>query len=391
MANEEITSILKDLEKCNSAFTELREIFLANVVMLSEIPAPTFEERERVNFLLDRFSDSNLINTSTDEYGNALGIIPGTDETKNIVLTAGIDSSVDTRTDHSVSVSSQKIIGAAVRDNTIGLATLTILHNLLDKLDIKLKSNLILMGAAQNVGNGSLGGLRFFLSNIKQPIKAGICIEGKSLGEFSHRSIGMMKCEVIYNAQNNYKRKPTGRIGAIETLSEIISRMREIPIPSKPSTSICFSSIESGSEYDTEASDEGILRFELRSESVDMVKTLKYEIQDLIAEVSSNYGVDVKMNVVGQRKQGGIPFTHPLTTVTREIMEAMNIKYSVVPSTSGLSAFVDNNIPAITVALTNETEKERNLTEIEIEPLSDGLKLLLALILSIDRGEFDGP
>ncbi|MCL2792319.1 MAG: peptidase [Spirochaetaceae bacterium] len=391
MATEEIASIIKDLEKYDSVFTELRETFLANVVMLSEIPATTFEEQERVNFLINRFSDSELINTSTDEYGNALGLIPGSDENKNIVLTASIDSSVDTRLDHSVSVSSQKITGVAVGDNTIGLAALTMLQNILDKLEIKLKSNLILVGASQSLGNGNLGGLKFFLSNVKQPIKAGICIEGKNLGDFSHRSMGMMKCEVIYNAQNIHKKPPTGRFGAIETLSEIISRMREIPIPNKPSTSICFSSIESGSKYDTEPSDDGILRFELRSESVEMVQTLKYEIQDLVSEISANYGVDVKMNVVAQTKQGGIPFTHPIAANTREIMEAMNIKYSVVPSTSALSAFVDNNIPAITVALTNEAEKERNLTEAEIEPLSDGLKLLLALILSIDRGEFDGP
>ena len=167
--------------------------------------------------------------------------------------------------------------------------------------------------------------------------------------------------------------------------------MREIPIPNKPSTSICFSSIESGSKYDADSSDDGILRFELRSESVEMVKMLKYEIQDLIAEISANYGVDVKMNVVAQTQQGGIPFTHPIAANTREIMEAMNIQYSIMPSTSSLSAFVDKNIPAIAVALTNETEKERNLTEVEIDPLSNGLKLLLALILSIDRGEFDGP
>ncbi len=390
MVSEEIVSIVNELEKCNTVFTELREIFLANIVMISEIPAPTFEEHERVSFLLDRFSDSNLINTSTDEYGNALGVFPGSDENTNILLTASLDSYVDTKTDHSVSVSSKTITGAAAGDNTVGLAALTLLPTVLEKLNIKLRSNIILMGASQSLGNGSLGGLRFFLSNIKQPIKAGICIEGKNIGEFSHRSIGMMRCEVIYNTPDNHKWKSIGRIGPIETLSEIISRMREIPIPSKPSTSICFGSIESGSEYDIIAND-GILRFEIRSESVDMVKMLKYEIQDLVAEVASNYGVDVKMNVIAQRKPGGIPFTHPITTSARKIMEAMNMKYSVVPSTSGLSAFVDNNIPATTVALTNEIEKEKNLTEIEIEPLADGLKILLALILVIDRGEYNEP
>ncbi|MDX9799929.1 MAG: peptidase dimerization domain-containing protein [Spirochaetia bacterium] len=388
MTEEKKAKILADLIDFDPVFLEIKELFLSNLVMISEIPAPTFEEQERVGFLLNKFSEANLINTSTDEYGNALGILPGTEEGENILIVSNIDTSVDFTADHSVSVGPGTVTGPAVGNNAVGLAAITILPALFEKLGITLKSNLILMGSSRSLGKGSLGGLRFFLKNTRHPIKAGICLEGMNLGEISHRSLGMMRCEIIYNTPDNFDWRMFGRIGAIETLSEIISRIREIPIPGKPRTSVSFASIESGTAYSLVAS-EGILRFEIRSESEEMVIMLKHEIQNIVAEVSSSYGIEVTMDVVGQRNPGGIPFTHPLITSVRDIMEALDIKTTVQPTTNELSAFIDIGIPAVTIGITNGSIKDKNNEEIEIGPVSQGLKTLLGLILSVDREEYD--
>ncbi len=53
-----------------------REMLLANTVMISEIPAPTFDERDRIAFLEQRFTESGLHSTSIDECGNGVGILP---------------------------------------------------------------------------------------------------------------------------------------------------------------------------------------------------------------------------------------------------------------------------------------------------------------------------
>ena len=56
----------------------MRERLLANLVMLSQIPAPTGQEVERVRFLLDRFTEAHLSDASSDEAGNAVGRLRGT-------------------------------------------------------------------------------------------------------------------------------------------------------------------------------------------------------------------------------------------------------------------------------------------------------------------------
>ena len=65
--------IIRALSRFRTAAEELRDLLLAHLVMIGEIPAPTFEEEKRIEFLCQRFSDANLQQCSTDEVGNALG------------------------------------------------------------------------------------------------------------------------------------------------------------------------------------------------------------------------------------------------------------------------------------------------------------------------------
>ena len=69
--------ILAELPFVRDASQAAREILLANLVMIGEIPSPTFEEFRRVEFIQNRFVESGLHNASADEMGNALGILPG--------------------------------------------------------------------------------------------------------------------------------------------------------------------------------------------------------------------------------------------------------------------------------------------------------------------------
>jgi putative aminopeptidase FrvX len=86
---KKILSTLPGIEK---KLTELSEIVLANLVMISEIPAPTFSEQRRVEFIVNRMTEYGLQNTSTDEVDNALGVLPGGQGDKNILIVAHLDT-----------------------------------------------------------------------------------------------------------------------------------------------------------------------------------------------------------------------------------------------------------------------------------------------------------
>lgn len=381
-------TILDALPRYRERIAELSGIMLANLVMIAETPAPTFSEQRRVDFLLQRLNEYQLLNCSTDEVGNALGILPGEVGERNILLVAHMDTLFSERMDHTITIEPGYVSGLGIGDNSLGVAAIATLPLILKELDIRLDSNLIIMGSAQSLGRGNIEGIRFFLNNKELPIAAGVCVEGVRLGRLSYTSIGMLRGEIRYNVPEEYDWTRFGAGGAIVTMNEVINRILEIPLPRRPKSTIVLNSIESGAGFNTVPT-RGSLQFEARSESGPIVQELGETIENIVAEVSSHTGTEVEMEAVARREPGGITFSHPLAVCARRIMKHLGINPRISPSTSELSAFIDRKIPGVTIGLTNGENLNTVNERVEIGPITTGLQQLLGLVLAIDGGRCD--
>jgi tripeptide aminopeptidase len=174
-------------------------------------------------------------------------------------------------------------------------------------------------------------------------------------------------------------------VGAIVTLNEVINQILEIPLPRRPRTTIVLGAIHGGTSFNTIATN-ATLRFEIRSEAEGMAQNIGIEIEDIVASVASRTGAEISVEKIAGRRPGGIPFNHPLARNARAILDELNIKPRISPSTSELSAFIDKNIPALTVGITNGEHLNEENESIKIEPISIGIAQLLGLLLVIDRG-----
>ncbi len=380
-----INNILEKLGDYEIKLKELSELILANIVMIGEIPSPTFGEEARVRFLIERFAENRMLNCSTDEKGNALGIIPGERGDSNIMIVAHTDSIFDNKVDHTIGVQPQYLTGPGIGDNALGVAALASLPAILEHLNIKTKSNIILMGSSRSLGKGNIEGLRFFLDNSKLPISAGLCVEGVRLGRLSYSSIGMIRCELKCRVPEQYDWTRFGAVGSIITINEVINRILEIPMPKRPRCNITFGSIEGGKSFNAMAS-KAVLKFEIRSESEEIVSDVFKKISNIASEVSSHTGEEISLDILARRHPGGIDFSHPLTSAAIQIMNHMNIKPRISPSTSELAAFIANDIPALTIGLSAGDNMNQLDESIEIEPIYTGLAQLAAMIETIDGG-----
>lgn len=382
--NSSFNTILDALAGIENKAKELKEILLANLAMIGEIPAPTFKEEERIEFLINRFKESGIQRHSIDQVGNGVGIMEGENTDKNILVVAHTDTVFDESVDHTIQIQPKKAIGPGVADNSLGLAVLATLPVFLEQLDITLENNLILMAATRSLGRGNLEGLRFFLSNFDGPIKAGIGLEGVELGRLSHTSIGMRRGEVICRIPEQYDWSRFGDASAIITINDVINRINEIQLPQRPRTSIILGSIKGGSSFTTAR--EAVLRFEIRSESSEMVEDIHQQIEESINEISSRSGEFIELDIFAQRQPGGIPFSHPVVQKTRRIMNQLSIKPHPGPSTSELSAFIDHNIPAITLGITHGSNVREQGETIDINPIYKGIAQVIGTLQTVDGG-----
>ncbi len=380
-----MSAIIASLRDIRKELYPLREILLANLVMIGEIPSPTFNEDKRIQFIKQRFTEAGLQNCSTDEMGNALAILHGRQGDKNIVVSAHTDTIFPVTVDHTITVLTDSVRGPGVGDNALGAAVVVSLPTILQHLGIELDSNLVLMGSTRSLGRGNLAGLRFFLSNTEIPIQAGLCLEGIQLGRLSHNAIGMMRCEIECTVPEEYDWTRFGAAGAIIIMNDVINKILEIPLSRRPHTSIVVGSIEGGKSFDT-VSTHALLRLEIHSESNDMVKSIRDRIEDITSEVSAQTSALVTMEIISRRRPGGISFTHPLTRNARRIIKALEIEPRKSPSASDLSTFIDHKIPAVTIGISQGELQSKMGEYIKIKPLFTGIAQLIGLLLAIDQG-----
>jgi tripeptide aminopeptidase len=384
----EFKDIKAELDRYREAAIGMRDIILANAVMIGEIPAPTFYEDQRIRFVEDRFSECGLQNCSTDEVGNGFGVLNGSSGERTLLLVAHADTVFGSKIDHTLSMRADRLIGPGVGDNSLGVAVLASLPTLLERLGIHLKSNLILMAASRGLGRGNLEGLRFFLNNHKQPIAGALCVEGVKLGRLSYSSIGMLRGEINVRVPEMYDWTRFGASGAVIMLNDIINKINRIPLPKRPKTSIVLGSIEGGNSFNNIAT-HSLLRFEIRSESADVVHGILDEIRDRITEIELESSAEITLDIVARREPGGIDFRHPLVRRSRDILKTLQIEPHVAPSTSELAELIRHGVPAITLGLTTGEKHAQVMEEVAIEPIFTGIAQLLGLLIAMDEGLCD--
>ena len=383
-----LENILDSLPKHEANLQSIREILLANALMIGEIPSPTYGEEGRITFLSNRFTEDGLQNISIDEAGNGMAILPGKVGERNILVCAHADTVFNQKVDHAMSVGPDHIMGPGIGDNSLGLAAIVTLPEVLKRLNITFDDNLILMGCSRSLGRGDLGGIRFFLENNSLPIRAGVCVEGIQLGRLSYSALGMLRGEISVSVPTEYDWSSFGATSAVAILSKVIQNIMQIPIPMEPKTKILFGSIASGTSFGTEPTS-ATLRFEIRSEQHGMVAELRTRIEDIIGEIANGSGTKIELSVIAQRKPGGLPYAHPMVKSMRKILETLEVKPTVEPSVGELSELISQNIPAVTLGLTKGHNKNEFNESIEIKPTFSGLAQLVTLLQSIDGGLCD--
>ncbi|MFO7845933.1 MAG: M20/M25/M40 family metallo-hydrolase [Balneolaceae bacterium] len=382
MSLQTITGSLAELQE---DLVQFREILLANLVMIGEIPAPTFGEERKIEFLLNRFNEAGLSESSIDDCGNGIGVLEGSEGNGAILVNAHSDTVFSSKTDHTMQVNADHISGPGVADNSMGIGVLATLPYILQELDITLKHDLVLLGGVKSLGRGDLEGIRFFLDNNTFDIKHALCIEGVELGRLSYTSIGMLRGEITCKVPETYDWSRFGDASAILTLNEVINKINDMRLPKRPRTSVVMGSVSGGSSFNTIAK-EATLGFEVRSESEKVVTDVGKTIQDIVMEVSSKTGDEVELDVFAHRRPGGIPYAHPLNECARSIMKELDIEPRLAPSTSELAALIDKKIPSLTLGITTGDRLHKMDESVKIDPIYKGLAQIIGTLIATDGG-----
>jgi tripeptide aminopeptidase len=363
---------------------------IQDAVTIQQIPAPTFEEQRRAEFLRDRFAETGLQDVEIDEVYNVCGRWVGTDPDRPVVLvSAHTDTVFPLATDLTIRREGERIFGPGLGDNSLGAAGLLALAAMFQKFDIHPAADVWFVADSREEGLGDLGGMRAAWQRLAPRLGAAIVIEGMALGRIYHAGIAVRRLRIVCQAAGGHSWLHFGRPSAIHGLIELGARIVAITPPEQPRTTYNIGLIEGGHSVNSLATS-AELYLDMRSETREGLAAFEEQVLNALDSLQGP-GLDFSSEVVGDRPAGSIDTDHPLVQLAVAALETTGYKPVYETGSTDANILLANGLPAVTIGLSYGGNAHRLDEYIETGALADGLWQLLLLVTAAAEQAWHTP
>ena len=361
-------------------------------VQIQQIPAPTFMEVNRANFVDQRFMDMGLHDVWMDEIGNVYGRILGKSKKPAIVVSAHLDTVFSESTDLTVDIAAGKIHGPGIGDNSLGLAALFGLGWVftekpgVSSVSAALDRDLWLVANVGEEGLGDLRGMKAVVRHFGSEALAYIVLEGMSLRQVYHRGLGVRRYRINVNTAGGHSWIDYGKPSAIHILADLVVNITKMPLPEKQRSSMNIGMISGGTSVNTIAP-HAHCELDIRSEGFQALALIIKQVEALVMEANQKAGeaVEVDCEVIGDRPYGEISATHPLVQLAQQCYSGRGIETHLGIGSTDANVPLSYGLPAICVGLTTGRGAHTAAEYIHTRPLQRGFAALVDLIRALDQ------
>lgn len=372
-----------------STFKTAVEEVVELAVTIQQIPAPTFAEMQRANFVQERLDALNLRDVHQDELHNVYGRYPASAPatSRPIVVSAHSDTVFPASTNLATRRDGRVVYGPGIGDNATGVAGLITLAQTLNAFSLHTPADVWFVANVREEGLGNLQGMQAVVEHFG-PEATYIVVEGGLYGQISHEAIGVRRFRIEVSAPGGHSWGSFDNRSAIHELGHLIAAIDQLEVPEKPKTTYNVGVIEGGTSINTIAQSAALL-LDLRSEAPEALATLVQAVEHIVSRANERNRTDghddvnINMSLIGSRPAGQIPRHAPLVTWAEAAL-----RYVGCEQVTYIASSTDANIPlsqglaAVCIGLA-ESDNAHRLDEF-MDPihLPAGLGQLLLLTLA---------
>ncbi|MCX6067632.1 MAG: M20/M25/M40 family metallo-hydrolase [Chloroflexi bacterium] len=151
-------------------------------IQIQQIPAPSFAENERAQFIRKMFAAEALTDIQTDSAGNVLARLKGKEPGNPLIISAHMDTVFPAETDLAIRRAEDRIYGPGIGDNSMGVAGLFGVLWRLRERGNQLPGDVWFVANTCEEGLGDLRGMRALVEHFGAAPKAYLILEGMALG-----------------------------------------------------------------------------------------------------------------------------------------------------------------------------------------------------------------
>lgn len=182
---------------------------MKNHILLAQIPAPPFKEKERATKFKQLLQAIGVDSIWIDKAGNVIALRRGKSGKKTVVIEGHLDTVFPEGTDVSVKQRGDTLFAPGIGDDTRALTVVLTLLKSMNQAMIKTDADILFVGTTGEEGPGDLRGVKqLFNSGLK--IDSYISIDGGALGNIVNRAIGSIRYRVTYKGEGGHS---YGRFG----------------------------------------------------------------------------------------------------------------------------------------------------------------------------------
>ncbi|GCE13617.1 M20/M25/M40 family metallo-hydrolase [Tengunoibacter tsumagoiensis] len=374
-----------DLERLKTLAKERIEDAVELAQRICLVPAPTGDEAARAEFVASLWRERGYT-PEIDAIHNVYVRRKRRDQAKKgktVMLLAHIDTVFPATTPLQIKRVGDILSGPGIGDNSLSVASLLILFDMLDELHVETETDLLAVADVGEEGLGNLRGARAAVERYHDQLGAVLVVDG-DLGSIVNEAVGSQRWRIIVRGDGGHSFGSFGTPSAIHGLGRIIAALSTMSVPIMPKTTFNVGVIEGGTSVNTIAAQASAL-LDLRSTNAQSLQRLAEQAREHILN-SAGPGLKVEIELLGERPAGQRSRQDALVQLAAQTLHWIDLEPGYSASSTDANIPMSLNLPTVCIGITRG-EKAHTIDEfIHIAPIGKGLAQLLRL--SIESSAF---
>ncbi len=375
-------------------------------LQICRIPAATFFEQERAEWLRDRLSSLGW-QARLDRAGNVLAVFPG-GEFPSLIVSAHLDTVFSPGRVEDVSLGPDgRLIGPGVSDNGSGLSALLALARLLaeDPLLHPLAAAVLLVANVGEEGEGNLSGMRYLCR--PEPSRCGldlskiqafVVLDGPSVEHITAQALASRRFEITFSGPGGHSWNDYGTPNPVHAMADLVSHFVQtaetrLNADRRVRCSHNFGILEGGTSINSIPST-ARAKLDLRCAETSILEELTRLLttsveRSLERENRSSRGVrlSAKIKELGARPGGKLDEESGLLRAIQSIDAYLDIRSRVDCASTDANVPLSMGLPAISIGVGGQGGGAHTPEEwYQPEGRELGLRRILLLLASIHAG-----
>ena len=347
-------------------------------LQIQQIPAPTFDEARRAEFVRSRFLSEGLKDVQIDQAGNVLARLPGQGKNHPLVVSAHLDTVFPVETNLAFTREPARVSAPGIGDNSLGVAAIFGILWQIHELEVPLTRDIWFVANVCEEGLGDLKGMKAVVDRFGGKVEGYIVLEGMAFGHVYYRGIGVRRYKISARTSGGHSWSDFGKPSAIHEMSALVSHLAAIQLPVSPRTTLNVGKISGGTSVNTIAALAEI-ELDLRSEDETSLQELVRQTEKLVSTMKKS-GVDWDMEMIGNRPAGSINTDHALIKTSLSCLEKLGVEASLTIGSTDANIPFSKGYPAVVLGVTTGGGAHTTNEYIDLPPIEKGMAQLVDVV-----------